>query len=127
MVEAALTLGDRWHISSAVLGVLVLAPLTSIPNAFTGVRLGLAGRSAALVGETFNSNTINLGVGVILPSLFITLSALSSTAKLQLAWLAVMTAFSLVVLARRRGMSRPAAAVLIAMYAGFAAVQLASG
>src|SRR5436305_691535 len=44
MVEAAVTLGDHWHISQAVLGMLVLAPLTSLPNAFTGVRLGLAGR-----------------------------------------------------------------------------------
>jgi cation:H+ antiporter len=127
MVEAALALGDRWHVSSAVLGVLVLAPLTSIPNAFTGVRLGLAGRSAALVGETFNSNTINLGAGVIVPALFITLSVPSSTGKIQLAWLAAMTAFCLAALARRRGMRRATAGVLIAMYVGFVALQLGSG
>ena len=41
MVQAALALGDRWRISGAVLGVLILAPLTSIPNALTAVRLGL--------------------------------------------------------------------------------------
>jgi hypothetical protein len=32
----------------------------------------LAGRGAALVGEMFNSNTINLAVDVIAPSLFVT-------------------------------------------------------
>ena len=58
-----------------MLGFLILAPLTSIPNALTAVRLGLAGRGAALVGETFNSNTINLGFGVIVPSLFVTFAA----------------------------------------------------
>ena len=41
MVQAAITLGDRWQISQAVLGMLILAPLTSIPNALTGVRLGV--------------------------------------------------------------------------------------
>lgn len=48
MVEAALTLGDQWGISSAALGMLILAPLTSVPNAVTAVRLGLAGRGLAM-------------------------------------------------------------------------------
>jgi cation:H+ antiporter len=127
MVQAALSLGDRWHISRAALGVLILAPLTSIPNAITGVRLGIAGRSAALVGETFNSNTINLAAGVIVPALFTALAALSSTAKLQLAWLAAMTLFSLLALSRSRGMGRAHALVLIVVYIGFAATQILSG
>src|SRR5437763_10933908 len=42
MVEAGLALGDNLHLPRVILGVLVLAPLTSIPNAVTGVRLGLA-------------------------------------------------------------------------------------
>ena len=87
MVQTALTLAGDWHISGAILGVLILGPLTSIPNAATAVRLGLAGRGAALVGETFNSNTINLAAGVIAPSLFVTLAAISTARKLQLAWL----------------------------------------
>ncbi|HYZ61726.1 MAG TPA: hypothetical protein VE650_04675, partial [Acetobacteraceae bacterium] len=71
MVEAALTLGHRWGVSEALLGVVILGPLTSIPNAATAIRLGLAGRSTALVGETFNSNAINLGIGAIVPALFV--------------------------------------------------------
>jgi cation:H+ antiporter len=124
MVQAALTLGHRWHISSAVLGMLVLGPLTSIPNALTGVRLGLARRGAALVGETFNSNTINLAVGVILPSMFVTLAAASALAKVQLAWLIAMTIVSLIFLWRRGGLQRSEGAVLIIIYAGFVAATL---
>jgi cation:H+ antiporter len=127
MVEASIALGDRWHISRAILGVLVLAPLTSIPNAATGIRLGRAGRSSALVGETFNSNSINLGFGVIVPALFVTLAVPSATGKLELAWLIVMTAFTLLLLATRRGMRRDGAAALIATYAGFVVVALVSG
>ena len=119
MVETALTLAGDWHVSGAILGVLVLGPLTSIPNAATAVRLGLAGRGAALVGETFNSNTINLGVGVVLASLFVTLAAISTLAKLQLAWLLAANLLTLGLLARPGGMRRAGAVALIVLYLGF--------
>jgi Ca2+/Na+ antiporter len=124
MVQSALALGDRWHLSRAVLGTLILAPLTSVPNAVTGVRLGLAGRGAALVGETFNSNTINLAAGVIIPALFVSLGGLSTTATVQLLWLIAMTAFTLLALARPSGIRRAEAATLLVLYAGFASIQL---
>ncbi len=124
MVQAALTLGQHWHISNAALGVLILAPLTSVPNAITGVRLGAARRGTALVGEALSSNTINLAAGVIVPSLFVTLGALSATGKLQLGWLVGMTAVTLALLATRGGIHRPQALLLIALYAGFVATQL---
>jgi cation:H+ antiporter len=119
MVQSALSLAGDWHISNAVLGVLILGPLTSIPNAMTAVRLGVAGRGAALVGETFNSNTINLGFGVIVPSLFVTFTALATLGKFQLAWLLAATVFTLGALARPGGMRRPEAAVLVVLYFAF--------
>jgi cation:H+ antiporter len=121
MVEAALSLGADWHIANTVLGVLILAPLTSLPNAVTAIRLGLAGRGAALVGETFNSNSINLGVGVIVPSLFVTFAALTSVDKQQLGWLLAMTVATLVLLGAKRGMRRAGAVALILLYFAFAA------
>jgi cation:H+ antiporter len=127
MVQAGLALGDNLHVSRAILGVLVLAPLTSIPNAVTGVRLGLAGRGSALVGETFNSNTINLAFGVIAPALFVSLGAVTTTGKLELAWLVGMTLLTLAMLGRPGGMRRPGATAIIALYLGFVALQLASG
>lgn len=119
MVEAALSLGAHWHISDAVLGVVILGPLTSIPNAMTAVRLGVAGRGAALVGETFNSNTINLGFGVIVPSLFVTFTAVTTLGKLQLAWLIGATLVTLAALARAGGMRRPEALGLVVLYFAF--------
>ncbi len=119
MVQAALTLGGDWHIPSSVLGVLILAPLTSLPNALTAIRLGLSGRGAALVGETFNSNSINLGAGVIVPSLFVTFASLSAVDKQQLGWLLAMTVLAVGLLARREGVRRPHAAVLVGLYFAF--------
>ena len=120
MVQAALSLGGDWKISQAILGVLVLAPMTSIPNAITGVRLGLAGRGAALVSETLNSNTVNLGVGVLVPALFTTFGVLTTGGKLQLVWLLGMTLICVGLLARRGGMGRRGGIVLVAAYVGFA-------
>ena len=71
MVHAALDLADRYGLSDAIVGALLLAVLTSLPNAYTGVRLGRARRGAALVTETMNSNTINLVGGIAIPALFV--------------------------------------------------------
>ena len=83
------------------------------------MRLGLARRGPALVGETFNSNTINLAFGVIVPSLFITLAALSTLGKLQLAWLVAATILTMTLLARPGGMGRAGAVALIGLYFAF--------
>jgi cation:H+ antiporter len=124
MVQAALTLASAWHISSAILGAVLLGPLTSIPNAQTGIRLGRAGRGEALVGEMLNSNAINLGVGVIVPGLFVTLTASTPTAKLELGWLVGMTAVTMLLLARKGGLTRFGAILLVALYVGFLVVAL---
>jgi cation:H+ antiporter len=124
MVQTALSLGDRWHISHAILGVLILAPLTSLPNALTAVRLGRARRGSALVSESFNSNTINLVAGVTIPALFVTVTAASTVAKVDVGWLIAMTALCVCLLARRDGMRRIGAAAVISLYLGFVAVQL---
>jgi cation:H+ antiporter len=126
MVQTALTLGQHWGISNAVLGVLVLAPLTSIPNALTAVRLGLARRGSALVSEAFNSNSLNLVAGVTIPALFVTVTATTAVARADVGWLVAMTGLSLGLLARPGGMRRGGASALIALYLAFVLVQLAA-
>ena len=123
MVQAALSLGDRWGIRPALVGVLVLGPLTSLPNALTGVRLGLAERGAALVTEVLNSNSINLVAGVAVPALFVTFTAHATTDKLDLAVLAGATMATLALLARRDGVRRLGGAILVSLYVLFVALQ----
>ena len=124
MVQAALTLGAKWGLASGLVGALILGPVTSLPNALTGVRLGRARRGAALVTETLNSNTINLIAGVALPSLFVTLTAKSPQNRLDLALLAAATVATVGLLAAPGGMRRPGAAIIVALYAGFIAATL---
>jgi cation:H+ antiporter len=124
MVQAALTLGDKWGIAPGVVGALILGPLTSLPNALTGIRLGRARRGAALVTEALNSNTINLVAGVALPSLFVTLAAKSAKDQLDLALLAVAMVATVALLAPRKGIGRAGAGLIVILYAAFVAVTL---
>ena len=69
MVLAAQSLGRRWDISDVIIGTLVLAALTGIPNVVAAIRLALHGRGAACVSESLNSNNANLLVGLCIPAL----------------------------------------------------------
>jgi cation:H+ antiporter len=122
MVRTAVLLADRWGVSKAIVGVVLLAVLTSLPNAFTAIRLALAGRGEATVSDTMGSNTINLLGGLLIPALFIGVAGKSGLAKLDATWLAGMTALVLLLLAR--GIGRRGAALLVVVYGVFVAVQL---
>ena len=127
MVKAAVALSDEWNVPRAFVGTLILAGLTSLPNSFTAVRLGLARRGGALVSETFNSNTINLVGGLAVPALFVSLGAATGIVRMELLWLVAMTLFCLAMLGRPRGAGRAAGAVIIAGYFVFVAVFVATG
>jgi cation:H+ antiporter len=124
MVQSAVALADRWHVSKAIVGILVLAVLTSLPNAFTAIRLGLAGRGAALVSETLGSNSINLTGGILFPALVVGLAGRSGLVDFNFDWLLGMTCVALLLLSRITGMGRRGGAALVALYAVFVAVQL---
>ncbi len=124
-VRAATDLGQAWSIPPYLVGVLVLAVLTSLPNAWTGVRFGLARRGSALMSETLNSNSINVVAGLALPAALGSIAAFSRLDKFNLAWLLAMTVVAVVLFGRRSGGGRIAGATLIALYVIFVAVQLA--
>jgi len=124
-VQAATDLADAWSVPDALVGVVVLAVLTSLPNAWTGVRFGLQQRGSALMSETLNSNSINIVAGLAVPVALGTLAAFSGLAIFDVAWLIGMTAAALVLFGKRGGGGRGAGAFLIVLYAVFLAVQFA--
>ena len=127
MVRTALSLAGDWHVSHVVVGVLILAVLTSLPNAFTAIRLGTSDRGTALVSETLNSNTINLAGGVMLPALIVGLGGATGLVKFDLGWFTGMTIVTLLVLARPGGARRFDGALIIVLYLIFVAVHLTHG
>ncbi len=124
-VRAATDLAHAWSVPEALVGVVVLAILTSLPNAWTGVRFGLQRRGSALMSETLNSNSINIVAGLAVPAALGTLAAFPGLAIFDIAWLIGMTAAALVLFGKRGGGGRGAGALLIVLYAVFLAVQLA--
>jgi cation:H+ antiporter len=124
MVDAGLRLAHRWSVPDVIVGIVVLAVLTSLPNAYTALRLALQGRGSALVSETLNSNTTNLLFGISVPSLFIGLGSTSALTGFDLGWLLLMTAVVLVLLARPRGVGRSEGMAILLLYAVFVAVQI---
>ena len=125
MVEAAVRLGHRWGLPQYIVGVLVLAVLTSLPNAYTGIRLGVQGRGSALLSETLNSNTINLVAGVAIPALLLSLGTFSGLVAFDLAWLIATTLLALALLVR--GIGRAGGGVLVGLYLVFVGVQIGFG
>jgi cation:H+ antiporter len=124
-VRGATDLARAWSVPQALVGVTVLAILTSLPNAWTGVRFGLQQRGSALISETLNSNSINIVFGLALPAALGAFGAFSGLAIFDLAWLFGMTTAALVLFGRRDGAGRGAGAFLILLYAVFFAVQVA--
>jgi cation:H+ antiporter len=124
MVHAALSVAHRTGLSDVVVGGLLLAVLASLPNAYTGIRLGRRGRGEALLSETANSNTINLVGGIAVPALFVSFAGgFSPLETADVIWLLVATAVATGLLTQGRGLGRAGGALLIGSWLGFAVVQ----
>jgi cation:H+ antiporter len=126
MVAAAQSLGDRFDVSDLVLGALILAALTSIPNLIAAVRLARHGRGAACVSEALNSNNANILVGLCVPALILGFGSASGIATFTALWMVGMTAVA-VTLAFGGGLSRREGGVIIALYVAFAVVVATAG
>jgi cation:H+ antiporter len=121
MVASAQSLADRWDVSDLVLGALVLAALTSIPNLIAAVRLARHGRGAACVSESLNSNNANILVGLCIPAVILGLGAASGIEVFAACWMVGMTVVA-VALGFGRGLTRREGTAIIALYVVFAVV-----
>jgi cation:H+ antiporter len=122
MVHAATGLGRRWGVSDIVVGTLILASLTSLPNLLTAVRLALHKRGSAVASEALNSNSLNVLAGLALPALVVTLGSASGLETFSVWWLVGMTVLAVALTYMRRGLRRADGAAIVLLYVAFAAV-----
>ncbi|MGO8882616.1 MAG: sodium:calcium antiporter [Streptosporangiaceae bacterium] len=120
MERAASALGTRFAIPEIVVGGLVLAAVTSLPNAVAAVYLAARGRAAATLSTALNSNTLNVALGLLLPAAVIGLGGPTGQATLIAAWYAGLTAVMLAFAYRDRGVRRSIGILVIAAYIAFA-------
>jgi cation:H+ antiporter len=119
MERAASALGTRFAIPEIIVGGLVLAAVTSLPNAVAAVYLAGRGRGAATFSTALNSNTLNVALGLVLPAAVIGLGRPSGQATLITAWYIGLTAVTLAFAYRDRGIGRGTGIAIIAAYGLF--------
>ncbi len=122
MVRSAIVIGRTWNIPPLVLGIVILATLTGIPNLLAALRLAQHNRGSAVVSEALNSNTLNVLAGICIPALMFGVGTISNPALFAIWWLLGMTGLVVWLAYRRRGLSRSDGKLVIMLYALFAAV-----
>lgn len=70
MVQSGQTAATALHLPQVLIGLVVLAVATSLPNTAVAISLARTGEAAASVEEIFSSNSINVALGIALPLLF---------------------------------------------------------
>ena len=86
MEHAASTYGSRHAVPQIVTGALVLAGITSLPNAVAAIYLALRGRGAAALSTSLNSNALNVVVGLLLSGSILGLGSPSGQAVFVASW-----------------------------------------
>ena len=120
LVERSATdLGTYWGLSDLVLGAVVLAVVTSVPNAVAAVHLARRGRGAATLSTTTNSNNINVIVGLLLPAVLVGLTQVTASATLTAWWYLLLTVAILGWTWVRRGLGRVDGVIVCVAYAAF--------
>ena len=127
MERAAVSLGSTLGMPEIITGGLVLAAVTSLPNAVAAVYLARRGRGAATLSTALNSNTLNVLAGLLLPGALLGLRAPSGQARLVATWYGVLTLAVLCIAWWHRGLSRYAGAAIIAAYSGFTVSVVVTG
>ncbi len=117
MERGASTLGVHFGVAEIVVGGLVLAAVTSLPNAVAAVYLARNGRGEAALSTGLNSNTLNVAVGLLVPAAFVGLTAPSDPEVLIAGWYIGLTALTLVLAYVGRGLGRWSGWIIIGGYA----------
>jgi cation:H+ antiporter len=123
MVHSALDAEQWLHIPPAVLGAVVLAALTSLPNLYVALHFARTNRGTALYSAAMNSNTINLLGGLVLPALFVG-AGVARGSLAYFGWLLDLTLLAVLAPLPRRRLSRTTGTAIIAIYLVFAGLRV---
>jgi cation:H+ antiporter len=126
MEQGASSLGTHFGITQIVIGGLVLAAVTSLPNAVAAVYLARRGRGAAALSTALNSNAINVTIGLLLPATIIGLSKPSESGLLIAGSYLGLTAVTLCLAYAYRGLTRASGWLIVALYVVFVVLLIAT-
>jgi cation:H+ antiporter len=122
--RSATALGARYAVPGVITGAIVLAAVTSLPNAVAAIFLARRGRASATLSEAFNSNTLNVLAGLLIPAVIIASPDLGSATRIAI-WYGLLTAATIALALAGRGINRRSGALIIAAYLVFAITVIA--
>jgi cation:H+ antiporter len=125
MERAASELGSRHAVPGIVTGALVLAGVTSLPNAVAAVYLARRGRGTAVLSTALNSNAFNVLAGFLIPTAILGQGSASGQAVFVTASYVAMTGLALTCAYLGRGLRRAAGVVILLAYVAFAVALVA--
>ena len=108
------------------MGTLVLAAVTSLPNAVAAVYLARRGRGAASLSTALNSNAINVAAGFLIPAVILGLAPATTDVSLVASWALGLTVLLIVFAYIHSGLRRGTGALIVASYLVFAATIVAT-
>ncbi len=109
-----------------VTGALVLAGITSLPNAVAAIYLALRGRGAAALSTSLNSNALNVVIGLLLSGSILGLGTPSGQAVFVAAWSLGLTLYVLLAAYSSRGLTRIQGTAIVVAYLVFAGIVVAT-
>jgi len=124
MERGAASRGVHFAIPEIIVGGLVLAAVTSLPNSVSAIYLARRGRGAAALSTALNSNSLNVTAGLLIPAAIIGLAKPSGSGLLVAGWYVGLTALTLVLAYAGHGLRRASGGLIIAAYALFVALLL---
>ena len=113
MERGAASLGVHFAIPEIIVGGLVLAAVTSLPNSVSAIYLARRGRGAAALSTALNSNSLNVTAGLLIPAAIIGLAKPSGSGLLVAGWYVGLTALTLVLAYAGHGLRRASGGLII--------------
>jgi cation:H+ antiporter len=122
MEHAATSLGVRFAIPGIVVGGILLAAVTSLPNAVAAIYWARRGRGVAVLTTSLNSNTLNVAAGYLIPTVVLGVAHRSGTENLVAGWYVGLSALALCFAYRHSGLRRTTGALIVVSYVVFVVV-----
>ncbi len=119
MEHSASSMGASLGWSSVVIGGVVLAGVTSLPNAVAAIYFASHGRGSVVLSEALNSNNLNVLAGFLVPAAVLGLGHPTSPDLVVAYFYSGLLLVALSVAYVGRGLGRLAGAVLVVGYGAF--------
>lgn len=122
MEHAATRLGVRFAVPGIVVGGIVLAAVTSLPNAVAAIYWARRGRGVAVLSTSLNSNALNVAAGYLLPTVVLGVGHRSGTENLVAGWYVGLSALAIGFAYRYHGLRRTTGGLIVLSYVAFVVV-----